>query len=419
MGQSLAVPITEKVVEAGSSADMHYAISAIQGWRVSMEDSHCCCLPFSSETPDWFYFAVFDGHAGKNASIYCSTYLLPKIREKFAQLTEKPLTDDELNNNVELDPEIPREIQHLSAAIHESFIMIDDEMKLKPDFRDETFSSGTTALVLVVTPSHLVFGNCGDSRAILTRDGSVIFKTKDHKPQDDSERVRIIKAGSSVITGRVDGNLAVSRAIGDFSFKTNASLSTIEQAVSPEPTISVVTRHPDDNFAVLACDGVWDVMDNDQVSEFILNRLRVTDNVLEISKCLIDACLYKDSKDNMTAIIIVFPGAPKVDPGLREKDKEIEEIIKSEMEKIISAEKSEHSAYPLIKKLSSNDLFPDEYTLYSKISFVVDLLDQLKPERDRTKDYSTGCIQMVPNSQLFFKQVAARYNACYLNNEDP
>ena len=84
----------------------------------------------------------------------------------------------------------------------------------------------------------------------------------DHKPEDRIERERIYNAGASIIDGRVNGNINLSRAIGDLEYKENASLPPEQQAVTAFPDIKEVTLQPNDEFIVLACDGIWDVLSN-------------------------------------------------------------------------------------------------------------------------------------------------------------
>jgi len=93
---------------------------------------------------------------------------------------------------------------------------------------------------------------------------------------------------------RVNGSLAVSRALGDFEYKNVEGKGPCEQLVSPEPEISVEARDPShDEFMVLACDGVWDVMSNEDLVEFIRSRLRITNDLESICNQVIDTCLYK------------------------------------------------------------------------------------------------------------------------------
>lgn len=109
-----------------------------------------------------------------------------------------------------------------------------------------------------------------------------------------TERERIVKAGGSVMAQRVNGSLAVSRALGDYEYKNAEGRGPCEQVVSPEPEIFVRDRDDSlDEFLVLACDGIWDVMSNDDLCQYIHSRLLLTDNLKEVTSQVIDTCLYK------------------------------------------------------------------------------------------------------------------------------
>lgn len=97
---------------------------------------------------------------------------------------------------------------------------------------------------------------------------------------------------------RVNGSLAVSRALGDYEYKNVEGRGPCEQLVSPEPEIFMHTRDDaEDEFLVLACDGIWDVMSNEDLCQYIHSRLLVTDNLQEVTSQVIDACLYKVGRD--------------------------------------------------------------------------------------------------------------------------
>ena len=179
---------------------------------------------------------------------------------------------------------------------------------------DEGDDSGTTAVMVLVTPDWLVCANAGDSRAVYSKQGGrAVPLSYDHKPDDEAEERRIRTAGGYVAGGRVEGDLAVSRGLGDFRFKhlptvlqgndpiveegkeekekedtntdaaansasTPTSLSSSsrktpssllmnpgDQKVSPIPDIIVQHRNPDqDEFIIVACDGIWDVQTNQE-----------------------------------------------------------------------------------------------------------------------------------------------------------
>lgn len=91
----------------------------------------------------------------------------------------------------------------------------------------------------------------------------------------EEEKARVYNAGGVVLYGRVDGDLAVSRAFGDFTFKRNASLPPEQQEVSCEPDVFVYERSAKDEVLVFACDGVWDVWKDMEMMRSVLIDMMV------------------------------------------------------------------------------------------------------------------------------------------------
>ena len=120
--------------------------------------------------------------------------------------------------------------------------------------------AGTTCVVAVVRDDVLTVANAGDSRAVLCRRGKAVALSRDHKPMDDDERARIVKAGGFVQEGRVNGSLALSRAIGDLEYKRSKELSARDEIVTAYPEIHSEKISAGDEFVVIACDGIWDVL---------------------------------------------------------------------------------------------------------------------------------------------------------------
>jgi serine/threonine protein phosphatase PrpC len=172
-------------------------------------------------------------------------------------------------------------------------------------------------VAVFVTPTHFICANAGDSRSVYCK-GSVVALSEDHKPDNPDERARIERAGGHVAQGmmgmgpmRVDGDLAVSRCLGDFEYKQNKRLPPVEQKVSPLPECRICQRDPSkDELLILACDGIWDVMTNqeccDALRQLLLEGEKDMGNVAE--ECLM-MCLDKESKDNMSAVVVAFPAA--------------------------------------------------------------------------------------------------------------
>lgn len=127
--------------------------------------------------------------------------------------------------------------------------------------------TGCTAVVVLVSDSHIICANAGDSRAVLARSsgGQMCFPlSDDHKPDNAPEKARIEAAGGFVEENRVNGSLNLSRSLGDFEYKSSAGLSFEQQMVTCDPEIRSVARQNNDSFLILACDGIWDCLTSEE-----------------------------------------------------------------------------------------------------------------------------------------------------------
>jgi protein phosphatase 1B len=332
MGAFLDKPKTEKTNHLGSGRDFKYAVASMQGWRIDMEDAHHVEIKFQNDPPydTWSFFAVFDGHAGSKAAMHSAENLMQTFldTEEFQKLTEElKQSDGKITEKAK---------QYIKEGMRTGFLKLDEAMSSFTS--DEKERSGTTAICAILTPEHMFVANLGDSRGVVSRTTDDIFSTEDHKPYNEKERERILKAGGSVMIQRVNGSLAVSRALGDFDYKKVPGLCPTEQLVSPEPDIYILDRKKDeDEFFVLACDGIYDVLENDQLCELVRSRLQATDDLKQATNQVLDVCLSMGSRDNMTMILVVFDAAPKPDPAkgeserewLRKADQKLDEILHS------------------------------------------------------------------------------------------
>lgn len=117
----------------------------------------------------------------------------------------------------------------------------------------------------------------------------------DHKPEDDPERERVVKAGGKVTAdGRVNGGLNLSRAIGDHAYKQNKELSDREQMITALPDVRTLTIDPaEDEFMVLACDGIWNSLSSQQVVDFVIPRVKPhQDRLSRICEEVSKHCLF-------------------------------------------------------------------------------------------------------------------------------
>ena len=138
-------------------------------------------------------------------------------------------------------------------------------------------SIGCTANVVLLDEDQkrIIVANAGDSRCVLGRGGRAVPLSFDHKPNDEKERERIYKAGSEVTEeGRVDGNLNLSRALGDLKYKQKKSLTPEEQPITANPDVMIYDFTRDDDFIIMGCDGIWETKTNDEMVEYIYSRIK-------------------------------------------------------------------------------------------------------------------------------------------------
>jgi len=138
--------------------------------------------------------------------------------------------------------------------------------------------------------------------------GKAIALSMDHKPSVEGERARIEAAGSCVRDGRVStpgsfgGHLSVSRGLGDFEHKL-PTLAPDKQAVTAEPEMVDIALSDGDEFVLLACDGIWDVMSSQEAVDFVRAQLKTGTALSECSAALLKKCFDLGSTDNMTALV--------------------------------------------------------------------------------------------------------------------
>ena len=310
----LDAPVTEKDSHEfllGSDFSLRVGVSGMQGWRTSMEDSHICAdlSSFLGHT----LLAVCDGHGGKETAIFVKENLvrIVETNENWKNYAAAEISDD--------DPEV------LGSVLKESLIQLDNEMK---DTENKCYvKSGGAIVVCLVTPSHIVCANSGDCRAVLgvscspdLRDISTIEAkhiplSKDHKPDLASERSRIEAAGGNVSFGRVNGELALSRGVGDLRFKTKADTPPHLQVVTCVPDITIHKRNVKvDLVLLIACDGLFDVISSDQAVQRLLEIFRLGEtSCMLIAEEMIDGALIEGrSRDNISAIVCAFAAGVEV-----------------------------------------------------------------------------------------------------------
>lgn len=174
-------------------------------------------------------------------------------------------------------------------------------------------SKGCTANVCLIRDKILYCGNAGDSRCILSVRGVAFDLSEDHKPENEIERKRIYAAGSEITEGRVDGNLNLSRSIGDLKYKKNKTLKPEEHPITCVPDTKKRELNSDVDFMVLACDGIWEQRTSQDVVDYVAKGMKDKKSLTDIVNSLLDDILSPDYTetqglgcDNMTCIIVKF-----------------------------------------------------------------------------------------------------------------
>ncbi|XP_071678421.1 probable protein phosphatase 2C 21, partial [Lolium perenne] len=187
---------------------------------------------------------------------------------------------------------------------------------------------GSTACVALIRGYEIIVGNVSDSRCVLSRNGQAIDLSTDHRPNLPEELQRIENAGRQVIkdgvyfrcSGQagvpkggypVNGMLPMSRAIGDFYFKSNETLLATEQAVTCNPDVRTEAITHDTDFLLIASDGIWDFVSSQEAVDFVQEKFAGgTSDLCTICEELLDHCY--SSKGNSTVILVQFRHAARL-----------------------------------------------------------------------------------------------------------
>ncbi len=164
----------------------------------------------------------------------------------------------------------------------------------KNEIQTESFA-GCTACVALIVDNVLYVANAGDSRCILLSGKTAIALSEDHKPDLDIEKERITKAGGYISDGRINGNLNLSRAIGDLEYKKNTDLQPGEQLISAVPDVQSRILTDEDELLVLGCDGIWECLSNQEIAEYLRERVKGGRKNTEAVEELLDKIVAPDT----------------------------------------------------------------------------------------------------------------------------
>ncbi|KAG8372649.1 hypothetical protein BUALT_Bualt12G0088600 [Buddleja alternifolia] len=261
------------------------------GGRLDMEDTHICIpnlamnfgYAVSGEEAISFY-GVFDGHGGKGAAQFVRDHL-PRIIVEDADF---PL---------ELEKAVSRSFMETDAAFAKSCSV------------ESALSSGTTALTAMIFGRSLLVANAGDCRAVLSRCGLAIEMSEDHRPCCVKERMRIESLGGFVDDGYLNGQLGVTRALGNWHIK---GLKGGDRGgpLSAEPELKLITLTKEDEFLIIGSDGIWDVFRSQNAVDFARRRLQEHNNVKLCCKDIVNEAKKRGATDNLTVVMVCFHSDP-------------------------------------------------------------------------------------------------------------
>ncbi|KAL3763809.1 hypothetical protein ACHAW5_002313 [Stephanodiscus triporus] len=319
-------------------------ISEAIGARPTMEDRTIVIQNLMYPPPDYYYdgspketltelafttfAAVFDGHGGDECSNYLVDALPRHIRNQM--LTDREALRQSIENgrgprglHTETGEDATSEI--MRRILKTAYLRADKEF-ISPKTAPQ---SGSTGATVVLFGRRLFAANVGDSRVVLARkNGACLELTSDHKPSRQDEAARVRAAGGFILHKRVMGELAITRAFGDKSFKMGIKAMLEEDAdelgaggmsddatkdltaplVSAEPEIASIVLSHDDEFLLLACDGLFDVFKSQDAITFARQELIAhRGEPAEVARILSDQAIrVRRSRDNVSILIIVL-----------------------------------------------------------------------------------------------------------------
>ena len=137
-------------------------------------------------------------------------------------------------------------------------------------------SIGCTANVVYINKEQkkIYVANAGDSRCVMGKGGKAVEMSIDHKPESQTEIDRITKSGSTITEGRVDGNLNLTRSLGDLKYKQREHLKPEEQAITANPDTYVLDLEKGVDFILMGCDGIWEKKSNEEAVSWVYEKIK-------------------------------------------------------------------------------------------------------------------------------------------------
>ncbi|KAI3809152.1 hypothetical protein L1987_25122 [Smallanthus sonchifolius] len=252
-----------------------YSAYCKRGKNGAMEDRHSAVVDLQGDSKQAL-FGVFDGHGGAKAAEFAANNLNRNIMSKIASKCE----------------------DEVAEAVRDGYLATDSE------FLEEDTHGGACCVTALILKGKLIVSNAGDCRAVMSRGGLAEALTVDHKPSRKDEKDRIESMGGYVDcrngVWRIQGSLAVSRGIGDKHLK---------KWVVAEPETRIIDIGPECEFLILASDGIWDTVNNQEAIDIVRPFCVGTNKPDLTSACkkLVVLSATRGSYDDMSVVIIRLP----------------------------------------------------------------------------------------------------------------
>jgi serine/threonine protein phosphatase PrpC len=273
-------------------------------------------------------FGVFDGHGGREVAVWCQEHYEQILNRDYNTTHSEQERKEWLRKsflNVDEDLKKPEHLKRLQELRKEKppnkppLLQILEQSKPKDAENNEEDvvmdTVGCTANVIFIDKdiNKIYVVNAGDSRCTMGKAGKAVEMSIDHKPESQIEIDRIEKAGSVITEGRVDGNLNLTRSLGDLKYKQRENLTPEEQAITSNPDVYEFEYSEDIDFIIMGCDGIWEKKSNEEMVEYVYAKLRQNKELKQIvSELLLDTIAPSVAEtqgigcDNMTCILIKF-----------------------------------------------------------------------------------------------------------------
>ena len=263
--------------------------------RQEMEDFHCIKQALGKR-PNLSYFAIFDGHGGKDVASFLSINLHHFLIDEI--------------NNINFGTNDEENISNIIESIKSAFMKIDQNILANENFTNDVGSTATLIFIYynnlnenILNSNNdngnknvertLICANIGDSNGYLITKSNISQITKPHKCEDTSEVQRIKGTGGIVFQGRIFGKLILTRTLGDKEMK--------KYGVIPVPDFYTKKIEKDDLFVIIASDGIWDVINEEELYK-MGNEKELSSEIF--SKKIMDLAKERDTRDNSSCIVI-------------------------------------------------------------------------------------------------------------------